>query len=102
MTEIIEVIERYEVPELPTLDLPEEDGIPLETNWHRPVERRTGGLGGPLDGEYLGQRAVWLRLLDGDGKLLPTQGEAGAIRVAELEAENGRLSAELRRLKANE
>ncbi len=35
MTEIIEVIERYEVPELPTLDLPEEDGIPLETNWNR-------------------------------------------------------------------
>lgn len=35
MTEIIEVIERYEVPEFPALDLPEEDGVPLETNWHR-------------------------------------------------------------------
>lgn len=35
MAEIIEVIERYEVPELPVLDLPEEDGVPLETNWHR-------------------------------------------------------------------
>ena len=35
MTEIIEVVERYEVPEIPALDLPEEDGVPLETNWHR-------------------------------------------------------------------
>ena len=32
---IIEVLERYDVPDIPTLDLPAEDGIPLETNWHR-------------------------------------------------------------------
>jgi len=34
MTEIIEAIERYKIPEIPALDLPEEDGIPLESNWH--------------------------------------------------------------------
>lgn len=32
----IDLMERYNLPELPTLaDLPTEDGIPLETNWHR-------------------------------------------------------------------
>jgi Uma2 family endonuclease len=35
MIETIEVIERYEIPIIPDLDLPEEDGVPLETNWHR-------------------------------------------------------------------
>jgi Uma2 family endonuclease len=35
MSQIIEVVERYIVPEIPTLDLPDEDGVPLETNWHR-------------------------------------------------------------------
>jgi len=33
---IIEVLERYDVPDVPTLaDLPTADGIPLESNWHR-------------------------------------------------------------------
>ncbi|MCG8351890.1 MAG: Uma2 family endonuclease [Chloroflexales bacterium] len=35
MSQIIEVVERYILPEIPTLDLPDEDGVPLETNWHR-------------------------------------------------------------------
>jgi Uma2 family endonuclease len=35
MTRIIEVVQRYEIPEIPELDLPDEDGEPLETNWHR-------------------------------------------------------------------
>ena len=36
MPQIIEVVERYEIPDFPDLsDLPEEDGIPLETDWHR-------------------------------------------------------------------
>ena len=35
MAQIIEVIERYEMPDIPNLDLPEEDGVPLESNWHR-------------------------------------------------------------------
>jgi len=35
MAEIIEVIQRYEVPTIPEIDLPEEDGEPLESNWHR-------------------------------------------------------------------
>lgn len=36
MTRIIEVIQRYEIPEIPEdIELPEEDGEPLESNWHR-------------------------------------------------------------------
>ncbi len=35
MSHVIEVIERYIVPEIPKLDLTTEDGIPLESNWHR-------------------------------------------------------------------
>jgi len=36
MTQMIEIIERYSIPDLPTTDdLPGKDGIPLETNWHR-------------------------------------------------------------------
>jgi Uma2 family endonuclease len=36
MPQIIEVVERYEIPDIPDLsDLPEEDGIPLESDWHR-------------------------------------------------------------------
>lgn len=34
MSQVIEVIERIEVPEPPT-DLPYEDGEPMESNWHR-------------------------------------------------------------------
>ena len=61
---------------------------------------------GRWTGVYLGQNAVWLRLFDADGNLLPTQGEAGLAeavmerrRAAELEVENTRLSEEVRRLK---
>lgn len=33
---IVEIVERYHLPDLPTVaDLPTEDSIPLETNWHR-------------------------------------------------------------------
>ncbi len=35
MSQVIEVVERYIIPDFPTLDLPEEDGVPLESNWHR-------------------------------------------------------------------
>lgn len=35
MSRVIEVVERYLMPDLPKIDLPGEDGIPLETNWHR-------------------------------------------------------------------
>lgn len=35
MGQIIEVIERYEIPDIPDIDLPEEDGEALESNWHR-------------------------------------------------------------------
>lgn len=35
MSQIIEVIQRYEIPDIPQLDLPEEDGELLETAWHR-------------------------------------------------------------------
>jgi Uma2 family endonuclease len=32
---IIEVVRRIEVPDLPDIDLPYDDGEPLESNWHR-------------------------------------------------------------------
>jgi Uma2 family endonuclease len=35
MSQVIEVVERYILPDFPDIDLPEEDGVPLETNWHR-------------------------------------------------------------------
>ncbi|MCB0062291.1 MAG: hypothetical protein KDE19_09255 [Caldilineaceae bacterium] len=35
MSQIIEVIERYEIPDVPTIELRTEDGVPLESNWHR-------------------------------------------------------------------
>ena len=35
MTHIIEVVERIIVPDAPTIELPAEDGLPLESNWHR-------------------------------------------------------------------
>jgi len=35
MSQVIEVVERYILPDFPTLDLPAEDGVPLESDWHR-------------------------------------------------------------------
>jgi Uma2 family endonuclease len=35
MPRIIEVVERIFVPDLPQIELPSEDGSPLESNWHR-------------------------------------------------------------------
>ena len=35
MSRVVEVVERYIVPDFPKIELPTEDGIPLETNWHR-------------------------------------------------------------------
>jgi Uma2 family endonuclease len=35
MSRIIEVVERILVPEFPKIELPSEDGLPLESNWHR-------------------------------------------------------------------
>jgi Uma2 family endonuclease len=32
---IIEVVQRIEVPDIPDIELPYEDGEPLESNWHR-------------------------------------------------------------------
>ena len=32
---VIEVVQRIEVPDLPDIDLPYDDGEPLESNWHR-------------------------------------------------------------------
>ena len=61
---------------------------------------------GRWSGDYLGQTGVWLRLFDGEGRLLPTQGEAGeSTAVAEqrhadqLAAQNERLRSKLARLR---
>lgn len=35
MSHVIEVVERIIVPDIPQVELPEEDGLPLESNWHR-------------------------------------------------------------------
>ncbi|MBI3361621.1 MAG: Uma2 family endonuclease [Chloroflexi bacterium] len=35
MSQVIEVIQRYEIPDLPPTDLPYDDGEPMESNWHR-------------------------------------------------------------------
>jgi Uma2 family endonuclease len=35
MSQVVEVVERYIIPDFPTIDLPTEDGIPLESAWHR-------------------------------------------------------------------
>ena len=35
MSQVIELVERTILPDLPDTDLPEEDGVPLESNWHR-------------------------------------------------------------------
>jgi len=35
MSQVIKVVERYIAPDLPNLDLPVEDGVPLESPWHR-------------------------------------------------------------------
>jgi Uma2 family endonuclease len=35
MSQVIEVVERYILPDFPDIDLPEEDGVPLESAWHR-------------------------------------------------------------------
>jgi Uma2 family endonuclease len=35
VTQYIEVVQRIPIPEFPDLDLPEEDGVPLESDWHR-------------------------------------------------------------------
>jgi Uma2 family endonuclease len=35
MPHVVEVVERIIVPDLPQIDLPSEDGLPLESNWHR-------------------------------------------------------------------
>ena len=35
MSRIIEVVERIIVPDFPAIELPSEDGLPLESNWHR-------------------------------------------------------------------
>lgn len=35
MSQVVEVVERIIVPDLPKIELPSEDGLPLESNWHR-------------------------------------------------------------------
>ena len=35
MPQYIEVVERIIVPDLPKIELPSDDGLPLESNWHR-------------------------------------------------------------------
>lgn len=35
VSQFIEVIQRYEIPDIPNIDLPSADGEPLESNWHR-------------------------------------------------------------------
>jgi Uma2 family endonuclease len=35
MSQVIEVVERYILPDCPDIDLPKEDGVPLESGWHR-------------------------------------------------------------------
>ena len=35
MSHVVEVVERIMVPDIPKVELPAEDGLPLESNWHR-------------------------------------------------------------------
>src|SRR5205809_7301519 len=35
MPRIVEVVERIIIPDVPQIELPSEDGLPLESNWHR-------------------------------------------------------------------
>lgn len=35
MSQVIQVVERYLMPDLPQVELPAEDGLPLESSWHR-------------------------------------------------------------------
>jgi len=77
--------------------------LALEPDHHgRLWSAELDGWIGRWTGDYLGQRAAWLRLFDSQGNLLPTAGEAGAQRAADLAAENERLRAELAQLRANE
>ena len=80
--------------------LRDRDYEPLEPDaagrlWSAELDARLGRW----EGDYLGQTATWLRLFDAEGQLLPTHGEAGHTRAAELAAEYARLLDELRRLK---
>jgi hypothetical protein len=50
---------------------------------------------GPQTGVYLQQQAVWLRLFDAAGQLLPTEAEAERQRAEAAEAEVARFRQEL-------
>jgi hypothetical protein len=102
-----------------TLDLPERDGEPLETERERmqinamtPDDR--GWLWSPSlqlwigrwEGTYKRAPAVWLRLYDQDGRLALTSDEAAGQRAeaaqALAEAEQARAEAELARAEAEQ
>ena len=104
MSQVIEVIQRYEIPDLPQIELPEEDGEPLETNWHRNQmnllidivryrwrEREDFFAGGNMF-------VLWLRLFDATGNLIPTEAEAERQRAKAAEAELAELRQKLAEL----
>ena len=49
---VIEVVQRIEVPDLPDIDLPYDDGEPVESNWHR---LQTNLLGDALHQHWQGR-----------------------------------------------
>jgi hypothetical protein len=89
---IIEVVHRIEVPDIPDIELPYDDGGPLESNWHR--------LQINLRGDVLHQH--WPERTDffAGGNMFVYYCLEQA-RVEALEAENTRLRAELERLRGS-
>lgn len=69
--------------EIPQLNLPVEDGVPLESPWHR-KERQ----------------ATWLRFFDADGELVLIRAEAERQRAEAAEQRADTLEAELERTRA--
>jgi Uma2 family endonuclease len=70
--------------------------VPLEPNeqgrlWSAELDAWIG----TWEGEYLHQQALWLRLFDATGELIPREGEAERQRAEAAEAELARLRAEL-------
>lgn len=121
---VIEIVQKIWVPEVPDIELPDEDGEPLESNWH---QLQINLLGDALDQHWQGRTDffaggnmfVYYSLeqarnrdyrgpdffvvkFEASGALVPTSGEVAAAeraRAEAMEAENARLRAELERLR---